>query len=75
MKSIDVTNILLFVIAICLLAMVSRQLGLIGVANAQSPPITYVDVLGWDVKRPIPVEVYNPGPENNPRPLLTKPQP
>jgi hypothetical protein len=79
MKSIYVTNILLFVIAICLLAMVSQKLGLIGVSNAQSPPIsppiTYVAVLGWNVKQPIPVEVHNPGPENDPRPLLTKPQP
>jgi hypothetical protein len=78
MKSTLVTNFLLFVIAICLLTMASRQLGLISVANAQSPsqspPVTYVAVLGWNVKQPIPVELYNSGgPIDQPQ-MPTKPQ-
>jgi len=73
MQSTRVTNSLLFVIAICLIAIASRQLGVIGVVNAQQPkpPIVLVDVVGWEVGKNIPVDVYNP---EGGKPLITKKQ-
>jgi hypothetical protein len=78
MKSTHVTNFLLFVIAMCFLTMVSRQLGPISVANAQSPaqspPVNYAAALGWNVKQPIPVKLYNSGGANDQPQMPTKPQ-
>lgn len=56
MESMRVTNGLLLVIAVCLLALVARQFGLVSAASAQ-PPMQLVDVIGWEVSKPIAVDV------------------
>jgi hypothetical protein len=68
MKSGSITNGLLTIIALCLVAIAGRQLGIIQDASAQyAPGVQRVFITGWQNDRdhgPLPVMIMNSS--NNP---------